>query len=89
MNKRNISNISNISYNGDIYKVREVNHKNGGVVIIGTTSLNNALIDPLTDDYRDRKAMIVDENIYAFVDDDILLKSSDEEFEEYINKYYD
>ena len=81
--------MSQILYQGKYYQVREGLHKTAGMVTFGTESLNNALIDPKTGDYRDKQAQTIDEGIYAFVDDDVLRRYTDEEFDNYINEYYD
>ena len=72
-----------------VYPTREAyHHAMGYPVTFGTESLNDAL---MTEDgsYVSKAAQVLDERIYAYVEDDVLTSYSDKEFEEYVNKYYD
>lgn len=81
--------IMTLEYQGKSYLIREGNHKAGGNVVFGSRSLNDALFDAETNDYKDRQAQGIDESIYAFVDDKVLETYSDGNFNKYINEYYD
>ena len=78
-----------MEYKGIDYTVRETYHKvHGGNVLIGSYSLEEALLNQ-EGDYADEKARCIDEQIYAYVADDVLNLLSNEEFENYVNENID
>ena len=81
--------LGKVIFNDVCYPTRVANHAGANYpVTFGTESLNNAL---MTEDgeYVSKAAQVLDERIYAYVEDDVLTSYSDKEFEEYVNKYYD
>ena len=76
-----------INYKGEKFLLRSVFHKAGGHVNIGGWSLENKLV--VNGDYPDKEAQAIDEQIYGFVDDEILEKLTDEEFKRYVNRHLD
>ena len=76
-----------INYKGDKFCVRSSFHKAGGQVNIGGLSLENKIV--VNGDYPDREAQAIDEQIYGYVDDEIIEKLTDEEFKRYINRHLD
>lgn len=81
--------LGKVIFGNGVYHTREAYHNaTGCLVTFGTESLNNAL---MTEDgeYISKAAQVLDERIYAYVEDDVLTSYSDKEFEEYVNKYYD
>lgn len=81
--------LGKVIFGNVVYHTREAyHHAMGYIVIFGTKSLNDAL---MTEDgeYVSKAAQVLDERIYAYVEDDVLTSYSDKEFEEYVNKYYD
>ena len=78
-----------MEYKGVDYPVRETHHKGyGGDVLIGSHSLQDAIWKE-DEGYVDEKARYIDEQIYAYADDEVLLNLTDEEFENYINENID
>ena len=76
-----------INYKGEKFLIRSVFHKAGGHVNIGGLSLENKIV--VNDDYPDREAQAIDEQIYGYVDDEVLEKLTDEEFKRYVNRHLD
>lgn len=76
-----------INYKGEKFLIRSVFHKAGGHVNIGGFSLENRIV--VNGDYPDREAQAIDEQIYGYVDDEILEKLTDEEFKRYVNRHLD
>lgn len=76
-----------INYKGAKFLIRSVFHKAGGHVNIGGFSLENKIV--VNGDYPDREAQAIDEQIYCYVDDDVLEKLTDEEFKRYVNRHLD
>lgn len=76
-----------INYKGKKFLIRSVFHKAGGHVNIGGFSLENKIV--VNGDYPDREAQAIDEQIYGYVDDEILEKLTDEEFKRYVNRHLD
>lgn len=76
-----------INYKGEKFLIRSVFHKAGGHVNIGGFSLENKIV--VNGDYPDREAQAIDEQIYGYVDDEVLEKLADEEFKRYVNRHLD
>lgn len=76
-----------INYNGEKFLIRSVFHNEGGHVNIGGFSLENRIV--VNGDYPDREAQAIDEQIYGYVDDEVLEKLTDEEFKRYVNRHLD
>lgn len=76
-----------INYKGEKFLIRSVFHKAGGHVNIGGFSLENKIV--VNGDYPDREAQAIDEQIYGYVDDEVLEKMTDEEFKRYVNRHLD
>lgn len=76
-----------INYKGEKFLIRSVFHKAGGHVNIGGFSLENKIV--VNGNYPDREAQAIDEQIYGYVDDEILEKLTDEEFKRYVNRHLD
>lgn len=76
-----------INYKGEKFLIRSVFHKAGGHVNIGGFSLENKIV--INGDYPDRGAQAIDEQIYGYVDDEVLEKLTDEEFKRYVNRHLD
>lgn len=76
-----------INYKGEKFLIRSVFHKAGGHVNIDGFSLENKIV--VNGDYPDREAQAIDEQIYGYVDDEILEKLTDEEFKRYVNRHLD
>ena len=76
-----------INYKGEKFLLRSVFHKAGGHVNIGGFSLENKIV--VNGDYPDREAQAIDEQIYGYVDDEVLEKLTDEEFKRYVNRHLD
>ena len=76
-----------INYKGEKFIIRSVFHKAGGHVNIGGFSLENKIV--VNGDYPDREAQAIDEQIYGYVDDEVLEKLTDEEFKIYVNRHLD
>lgn len=76
-----------INYKGEKFLIRSVFHKAGGHVNIGGFSLENKIA--VNGDYPDREAQAIDEQIYGYVDEEILEKLTDEEFKRYVNRHLD
>lgn len=76
-----------INYKGEKFLIRSVFHKAGGHVNIGGFSLENKIV--VNGDYPDREAQAIDEQIYAYVDEEVLEKLTDEEFKRYVNRHLD
>lgn len=76
-----------INYKGEKFIIRSVFHKAGGHVNIGSFSLENKIV--VNGDYPDREAQAIDEQIYGYVDDEVLEKLTDEEFKIYVNRHLD
>lgn len=76
-----------INYKGEKFLIRSVFHKAGGHVNIGCFSLENKIV--VNGDYPDREAQAIDEQIYGYVDDEVLEKLTDEEFKRYVNRHLD
>ena len=78
-----------IDVNGKTFKYQEVFHEEcGGNVLIGSTSLQNELVDE-NGAYRSKYAQKIDEKFYGFVDDTLFTMLSYDEFEKYVNKNID
>ena len=78
---------SEINYKGEKFLIRNVFHMAGGHVNIGGFSLENKIV--VNGDYPDREAQAIDEQIYGYVDDEVLEKLTDEEFKRYANRHLD
>lgn len=76
-----------INYKGEKFLIRSVFHKAGGHVNIGGFSLENKIV--VNGDYPDREAQAIDEQIYGYMDDEVLEKLTDEEFKRYVNRHLD
>ena len=76
-----------INYKGEKFLIRSVFHKAGGHVNIGGLSLGNKIV--VNGDYPDREAQAIDEQIYGYVDDEVVEKLTDEEFKRYVNRHLD
>ncbi len=76
-----------INYKGEKFLIRSVFHKAGGHVNIGGFSLENKIV--VNGDYPDREAQAIDEQIYGYVDDEVLENLTDEEFKRYVNRHLD
>lgn len=76
-----------INYKGEKFLIRSVFHKAGGHVNIGGFSLENKIV--VNGNYPDRETQAIDEQIYGYVDDEILEKLTDEEFKRYVNRHLD
>lgn len=76
-----------INYKGEKFLIRSVFHKAGGHVNIGGLSLENKIV--VNGDYPDREAQAIDEQIYGYVDDEVVEKLTDEEFKRYVNRHLD
>lgn len=76
-----------INYKGEKFLIRSVFHKAGGHVNIGGFSLENKIV--VNGDYPDREAQAIDEQIYGYVDDEVVEKLTDEEFKRYVNRHLD
>lgn len=76
-----------VLYNSKYYQVREGIHNKAGMVTFGTRSLHDALIDA-DGQYNDVAARIIAEKIYGYVDDKTLRRSTDIEFDKYINEHF-
>lgn len=76
-----------INYKGEKFLILSVFHKAGGHVNIGGFSLENKIV--VNGDYPDREAQAIDEQIYGYVNDEILEKLTDEEFKRYVNRHLD
>lgn len=76
-----------INYKGEKFLIRSVFHKAGGHVNIGGFSLENKIF--VNGDYPDREAQAIDEQIYGYVDDEVVEKLTDEEFKRYVNRHLD
>ena len=81
--------ITTFNVHGKTYKARYVHHKNfGGEVPIGQNELGDALFDE-NGEPRFSGATNLDNRIYAYCDISHIENDTDEEFEDYINKWYD
>lgn len=78
-----------IFYKRKSYPIRKARHKAGGLVKFSTESLNKEIVKNISNGYKDAETQLVDEEIYGFVQDEVLLNTSDREFEKYVNKYFD
>ena len=76
-----------INYKGEKFLIRSVFHKESGHVNIGGFSLENKIV--VNGYYPDREAQAIDEQIYSYVDDEVLEKLNDEEFKRYVNRHLD
>lgn len=76
-----------IEYKGKKFTIRSVTHRLGGLVNIGSISLQRSIM--VDDEYQDRIAQRIDEQIYGYVDDAIIENLSDNEFKKYVNQYFD
>ena len=82
-------NIKTFNVQGEIFKARYTYHKNyGGDVLIGENKLDEALFDE-NGEPRFSGATHLDNRIYAYCDISHIENDTDEEFEAYINKFYD
>ena len=69
--------MNRIEFQGNQYKVREVELPEIGNVLISTTSLNKLLLNDHSS-YVSNEAISVDESIYYFVDENEIELSDDE-----------
>lgn len=76
-----------INYKGEKFLIRSVFHKAGSHVNIGGFSLENRIV--VNGDYPDREAKAIDEQIYGYVDDEVVEKLTDKEFKRYVNRHLD
>lgn len=76
-----------IEYKGEKFTIHSVFHHAGGLVNIGGHSLQDKIW--VNGDYPDREAQAIDEQIYGYVDDEIIEKLTDEEFKRNINRHLD
>ncbi len=78
-----------MEYKGIDYAARKAYHKvHGDNVLIGSYSLEDALLNP-EGGFVDDEARCVDEKIFAYVEDEVLMNLTDEEFENYVNEIID
>lgn len=81
--------VNYIEYDGKKYPYREVYHRNSGMnVLIGAGSLDQVLFDE-DGHYKSDYAQKVDEKFYGFVNDEVILNMSDNDFEWYVNEMID
>ena len=73
-----ISNNNFVTYKGSNYLVREIQLSEDETVLVGTETLERALIDPVTSQYTDDEAKSIDEEIYFYVPSDMIMKDDDE-----------
>ena len=78
-----------IFYRGKSYPIRKARHKVGGFVKFSTESLNKEIVKNIGNGYKDAETQLVDEEIYGFVQDEVLLNTSNKKFGKYVNKYFD
>ncbi len=73
--------VFDIKYNGKVYPVAEIpdvfTHEEGHHLLIGSHSLNVALYNDKYG-YPDERAMMIDERIYAFIDDEVFFMNEEE-----------
>ena len=67
-----------IEYHGIRFPVREIQLSEDETVLVGTETLERALIDPVTSQYTDDEAKEIDEQIYFFAPDDMITRGDDE-----------
>lgn len=77
--------MSTIAFNNRKYRIRQVEIEGMGTRLIASTVLNNKLISP-EGRYASKEAILVDEQIYFYVEPSIL-KLRNAELVQYVNNY--
>ena len=76
-----------VYYEGKTYQCRYVDFVFESFWV-GTESLEDALMNEDKDDMKDEDARAIDDTIYCYVPDEIFKKASDNEFKDYVEKWF-